>query len=112
MEHEQSSDLGVAERRGRLTAAREALEGLAGVLPRAAGRELPELMEELDALVALAVAGRVAVAAEAQARGEVAASQSAGLHGWVRDHAPSLRQGGSAAVVRCLEAFGNALNAP
>ncbi|HYN29750.1 MAG TPA: DUF222 domain-containing protein [Dermatophilaceae bacterium] len=111
MEMEQPARLGVAERRARLTAAVEALEGLAAVLPLAGGSELPELMGQLDRLAVLAGAGRVAVTAEAAGRGEVSASQSAGVHGWVRDHAPSLRQGGSAAVVRCVEAFARPDNA-
>jgi hypothetical protein len=111
MEQRQAVALGVAERRARFAAAVEALEGLSEVLPLAQGAELPELMETCDRLVVLAAAGRVAVTAEAAGRGEVSASRSAGVHGWVRDHAPSLRQGGSAAVVRCVEAFAKPGNA-
>ena len=50
-------------------------------------------------LAASAAAARVAVTVEAVTRGEVAAA-GANAHGWVRDHAPSLRQGGAGDVAR------------
>jgi hypothetical protein len=105
MEQERQGRPGVAERHARLAAAVEAMEGLAGVLPLVQGVDLPGLMETSDRLAVLTAAGRVAVTAEASGRGEISASQSSGVHGWVRDHAPSLREDGSAAVVRCVEAF-------
>ena len=89
--------LGLVERRSRIEAAREALSGISQVLYQCSGAELAEVMGELDSLVALGAAARVAVTAEAVGRGEV---EAAGVNAtaWVRDHAPSLRQGGAADV--------------
>ena len=89
--------VGLGERRSVLEAAREALAGLGEVLPLASGDELGELMELVDAVAARAGAARVAVAAEAVARGVVAES-GVNAQGWVREHAPSLRQGGAGHV--------------
>ncbi|HQV83067.1 MAG TPA: HNH endonuclease [Ornithinibacter sp.] len=89
--------LGLVERRSRVEAAREALVGISQVLYQCSGAELAEVMGEVDSLVALSAAARVAVTAEAVGRGEV---EAAGVNAtaWVRDHAPSLRQGGAADV--------------
>ncbi len=65
--------------------------------------ELGEWMALADRVAAGAAAVRVSVAAEATARGEVAESGT-NVHGWVRDHAPSLRQGGAAAVAQVVAA--------
>ncbi|MBM6399196.1 HNH endonuclease signature motif containing protein [Phycicoccus sonneratiae] len=67
------------------------------MLAGASGAELGELLAELDAVASSASAARVSVAVEAVRRGEVAGS---GVHGWVREHAPSLRQGGAGPVSR------------
>ncbi|HET9021508.1 MAG TPA: DUF222 domain-containing protein, partial [Ornithinibacter sp.] len=85
--------------RSRLEAAREALSGLGSVLHEASGPELAELMTLVDRVTAQGAAARVAVTVEAVARGEVA---EAGMnpHAWVREHAPSLRQGGAGHVAR------------
>ncbi|WP_392545129.1 HNH endonuclease signature motif containing protein [Oryzobacter telluris] len=56
-------------------------------------------MEEADRLAALAAAARVSIAAEAVARGEVAAAGE-NAFSWVRAHAPSLRQGGAGDVAK------------
>lgn len=85
------------ERRSAVTAARSALAGLDEVLGAASGAELGELMGLLDVVVALGSAARVSVTAEAVRRGEVTGSE---VHGWVREHAPSLRQGGAGQVAR------------
>jgi hypothetical protein len=87
----------LAERRSAIEAAREALAGFSGVLDAAAGAELGELLSVLDAVAAGASAARVSVAVEAVRRGDVAGSE---VQAWVREHAPSLRQGGAAAVAR------------
>ncbi|WP_299446865.1 HNH endonuclease signature motif containing protein [uncultured Phycicoccus sp.] len=92
--------LTIVERRSRVEAAREALAGLGEVLGQASGAELGELMGVVDDVAAQACAARVAVTVEAARRGECT---GAGVHGWVREHAPSLRQGGAgpvAALVR------------
>ena len=85
----------VAARRAVLDAAREALAELGEVLHQASGEELAELLGELDAVCAGAGAARAAVVAEAVRRGEVTPGDA---HGWVREHAPSLRQGGAGHV--------------
>ncbi len=81
----------------RLEAAREALAGLGEVLHEASGPELAGLMGDLDAVAAQASAGRASVAVEAVRRGECSGGE---VHAWVREHAPSLRQGGAASVAR------------
>ena len=93
----------LAERRSVLAAAAEALDGLDEVLHQASGQELAELMAVADLVGSRAGAARVAVTVEAIGRGEVAES-GCNVHAWVRDHAPSLRQGGAAAVASVAEA--------
>jgi hypothetical protein len=93
----------LAERRSRLSAAVDALQGLDGVLHEASGAELAELMVLTDRVAAKAGAARVSVAVEATARGEVAQAGT-NVHTWVRDHAPSLRQGGAGAVAEVVDA--------
>jgi hypothetical protein len=72
-----------------------ALAVLPGLLWQASGADLADGMGRLDRVAALAAAGRVAVTAEALARGEVDRSQSAGTAAWVAGHAPSLATGGA-----------------
>ncbi|MEO5746759.1 MAG: HNH endonuclease, partial [Ornithinibacter sp.] len=86
------------ERRSRLVAAVEGLEGLDAVLHQGSGSELAELMTLTDRVASLSAAARVSITVEAVNRGEVAESGS-NVHTWVCDHAPSLRQGGAGAVV-------------
>ena len=85
--------MNLAERRSRFEAAQEALIGLRAVLHQASGPELAELMTLADGMAAQAAAARVEITVEAVTRGEVADS-GCNTHAWVRDHAPSLRQGG------------------
>ncbi len=87
------------ERRSRLQAAREAFVDLRSVLHQASGSELAELMGVVDDVAAHAAAARVTITAEAVNRGQVA-EEGTNPHAWVRDHAPSLRQGGAAAVAK------------
>ncbi|MBR7741990.1 DUF222 domain-containing protein [Phycicoccus sp. BSK3Z-2] len=61
-------------------------------------------MTEVDGLAALAGAARVSVTAEAVSRGEVSDS-GVNVHGWVREHAPSLRQGGAGHVATMASAM-------
>jgi hypothetical protein len=93
----------LAERRSRFEAAREALVDLGAVLHQASGPELAELMTLTDGMAARAAAARVQITVEAVTRGEVAES-GCNTHGWVRDHAPSLRQGGAGDVARIADA--------
>lgn len=100
--------VGLAERRSVLAAARDQLASVGAVLACASGAELAELMELVDAVAAQAGAARVAVTAEAVARGVVAES-GMNAQAWVRQHAPSLQQGGAgqvAAVARLASGGG------
>ncbi|NNM46251.1 HNH endonuclease signature motif containing protein [Knoellia koreensis] len=95
------------QRRQAVEAACAAMEGLAAELWNAQGEELAPLMELFDRVEELAAASRFAVVNEGVERGDVGGSTgggTAGLQRWVRDHAPSLRAGGSAAVVTVVEA--------
>jgi hypothetical protein len=87
------------ERRSRFEAARDAFVDLQSVLHQASGSELAELMGLVDDVAAHASAARVTITVEAVNRGQVA-EEDTNPHGWVRDHAPSLRQGGAAAVAK------------
>ena len=87
------------ERRSRFEAARDAFVDLQSVLHQASGSELAELMGVVDDVAAHASAARVTITAEAVNRGQVA-EEGTNPHAWVRDHAPSLRQGGAAAVAK------------
>lgn len=89
-----SGGLGLAERRSVMVAAAGAMEGVGGVLHEAPNAELAAIMAETDAVVA-----RAQVVAEAVRRGVVAESGS-NAHAWVREHAPSLRQGGAGQVAK------------
>ncbi len=82
-----------------MAAARVALAGLGEVLGQASDAELGELLGEVDAVTALGGAVRAQVAVEAVRRGVVAES-GMNAHAWVRDHAPSLRQGGAGQVAK------------
>ncbi len=84
--------LTLAERRSRLEAARDALEGIDAVLHQATGVELALAVELFDDVAARAGAARAMGTAEAVRRGEVTGGA---VHEWVREHAPSLRQGGA-----------------
>jgi hypothetical protein len=100
---DQRQPLSLAERRARLEAAEAALEGLNGVLFEASGAELAGLMGLVDRVAAGAAAARVSVTVEASGRGEVAEA-GVNVHAWVREHAPSLRQGGAGAVAAMARA--------
>ncbi len=89
--------LELSERRSTLEAARDALVGFDELLPTASGPDLDDLLGLADQVAALASAVRVSIAVEATGRGEVAGSE---VQAWVRENAPSLRQGGASAVAR------------
>ena len=94
-----SRGLGLAGRRSVMVAAADALVGFGESLHEASDADLAELMGEADAVAARAGAVRAVVVAEAVRRGVVARA-GVNAHGWVRDHAPSLRQGGAGPVAR------------
>ncbi len=80
-----------------------ALAGVEGDLWAAGGADLAQFMSQLDELATRVDAARVEVLREAVDRGEAGCGR-AGAHAWLLDHAPSLRAGGSARVVRLAEA--------
>lgn len=92
-----------AKRRRVLEAACAALEGIDAELWAAHGGELGPLMALVDRLGERAGAARVAVLGEAVDRGE-AGDRPGSVHAWLLQWAPSLRAGGSAQLVRVLEA--------
>ena len=100
----------LAERRMVVRAAREALADLSSVVRQAGDDELGELMGELDAVTAQGGAARAVVAAEAVKRG-VVSQAGMNAHAWVREHAPSLRQGGAGPVAKLAADVANSARA-
>ncbi len=98
--------LGLAERRSAMVAAAEALVGFGGVVHEASDEQLAVVMGEADALAARAAAVRAEVAVEAVRRGVVARS-GLNAQAWVREYAPSLRQGGAGQVARLATEVAN-----
>ncbi len=92
----------VADRRTLWAAAVEAITGLRELLWQVPNGHLGDVLGELDQLAALAAGARVAVVAEAETRGEIAASQAGSVTGWVAGHAPSLATGGGGGQVAKL----------
>ncbi|MBC9956939.1 hypothetical protein [Yimella sp. cx-51] len=82
MQLEQRADF--ADRHSAIDVARAALNGLNDGLFQAPGTVLTQFMTEVDDLVRLAAAARVAITAEAVQRGEVLTSTSRRTLAWVR----------------------------
>jgi hypothetical protein len=126
----------LALHRERLAAARESLRALEGVLWQAPatgsspaarralageGSEDPDedsaaglagLLREVDGLGGACDAARVAVTAEASARGETSGGAAAmTVTQWVRKHAPTTRAGGAGQVAALAAAFAKPANA-
>lgn len=83
--------------RDALGLARSAVAGVRGVLHRLDGAELAEFMVLVDEVKTQASAAQVVIAVEAAHRGEFTSARrgEGSAHAWVREHAPSLRQGGA-----------------
>ncbi|KRE42726.1 HNH endonuclease signature motif containing protein [Knoellia sp. Soil729] len=99
----------VAQLRVALEGARDALAssadgaGVVGdALARLSGGELAEFMTLADEVKARAGAAQVRLTAEAAHRGEFTSARrgQGSVHEWVREHAPSLRQGGAGLVAQ------------
>ena len=114
-------DLTLTQHRERLAAALESMRALEGVLWQApssgsetgAAQGLAALLGEVDALGGACDAARVAVTAEAIARGETSSGAAAlTVTQWVRRHAPSTRGGGAGQVAALAAAFAKPANAP
>ena len=91
-----------AECRVAIAAATSAVTDVLGLLWQVQGAELGTMLGELDALASVAGGARVAVVAEAEARGEISGSQAGSTAGWVAEHAPSLAAGSGAGQVARL----------
>jgi hypothetical protein len=86
-----------------IAGATEAVGELLAPLWQVQGAELGALLAQLDELASRAGGARVAVAAEAQTRGEITASQAGSTATWIAAHAPSASAGtGAAGVARLL----------
>ena len=73
-----------------LSAATAALKDLPAEVHRLTGPDLDTVLPVVDALAAVAGAGRYTVTAEAVERGEVTASQAGSTAQWVADRCPTL----------------------
>ena len=91
-----------ASRRAQIRAATRTVAELVASLWQVQGAELGALLGEFDALAAVACGARVAVVGEAEARGEISASQAGSTAGWVAEHAPTLAAGSGAGQVARL----------
>ena len=85
-----------------LNAARDGLADIGDVLSSLSATDLAELMTAADEVKSQAAAAQVRVTAEAAHRGEFASARRGvgSAHAWVREHAPSLRQGGAGQVAQ------------
>jgi hypothetical protein len=92
----------MAQLRESVAATVAALKGISGVVHQTPSGELADVVGELDQLRALAEAGLIVAAAEAEQRGVIEQSQCASTAGWVRDCAWHLQTGGSAVVAKCV----------
>src|SRR5450631_4923462 len=90
--------------RGAVVAATAALSGLAGSMYAVGNTELGPFFREVDDMIRLGEATRVAILAEALARGVVAASDCPSVTSWVIQWAPSFRSGGAAQLVSVAQA--------
>ncbi|MEO7269093.1 MAG: DUF222 domain-containing protein [Knoellia sp.] len=83
--------------RDALGGARSAVAGVREILHRVSGAELAEFMSLVDDIKVQASAAQVVIATEAAHRGEFTSARrgEGSAHEWVREHAPSLRQGGA-----------------
>lgn len=88
----------LADRLAVIRAAADALSDLDGDLHQAQGCELAALATLFDTVASRAARARTAVVAEAVTRHEVDGT----VNGWIRTHAPSLRQGGFGATSRLV----------
>ncbi|MFC7491959.1 MULTISPECIES: HNH endonuclease signature motif containing protein [unclassified Knoellia] len=91
--------------RGVLGAARDRLADIGDVLSSLSATDLAELMKLADEVKSQAAAAQVRVTAEAAHRGEFASARRGvgSGHSWVREHAPSLRQGGAGQVAQLAQ---------
>ena len=113
--------LTLTQHRQRLAAGLESMRALEGVLWQAPStgsdpdpaQGLAALLGEVDAMGGACDAARVAVTAEAIARGETSGGAAAlTVTQWVRRHAPSTRGGGAGQVAALAVAFAKPANAP
>jgi hypothetical protein len=99
-----SGTLNIEAARNAVTAATASLTGLAGSVFAVGNTELGPFFRELDDLSRQVEAARVAILAEALARGVVAQSVCPSVTSWVIHWAPSLRAGGAGQLATVAQA--------
>ena len=85
-----------------LSCVSEVLVDLPVSVCRLTGAELDAVVGAVDRLAAVAAAGRFTIAAEADARGEVAASASGTLRQWVADRCPAVDAREAGVIARAV----------
>ena len=91
-----------------LSSVTEVLVDLPVSVCRLTGAELEVVLGVVDRLAAVAAAGRFTIAGEADARGEVAASQSGTLRQWVADRCPAVEARDAGVVAKAVPWAGGA----
>jgi hypothetical protein len=89
-----------------LAAAAQELRQLSARAHRLTGADLDTVLPLVDALTAVAAAGRFTIAAEAEGRGEVAASLAGTLAQWVSERCPSLEMREAGQVAKAVRELG------
>ena len=89
-----------------LAAAAQELRQLSARAHRLTGADLHTVLPLVDALTAVAAAGRFTIAAEAEERGEVAASLAGTLAQWVSERCPSLEMREAGQVAKAVRELG------
>lgn len=97
--------------RDHVAAVLSAADDLLGRLPadvhRLTGPELGDVLTMVDRVAAIAAAARFTLAGEAEARGEVAASQAGSVSQWVREWCPSLDAREAGLVAKAVRELGD-----
>ena len=96
--------LDIEEVRAAVAAATASLTGLAAQMFAVGNAELGPFFRQVDDLSRQVEAARVAILAEALARGVVAGSECPSVTSWVIQWAPSYRAGGAARLVAVAQA--------
>jgi hypothetical protein len=99
-----SGTLNIEAARSAVAAATASMTGLAGSMFAVANTELGPFFREVDDMIRLGEAARVAILAEALGRGVVAESDCPSATSWVIRWAPSFRSGGAAQLVAVAQA--------
>jgi Domain of unknown function (DUF222) len=99
-----SGTLAIEAGRSAVAAAAASLAGLTGAMFAVGNTDLGPFFRQVDDLARQVEAARVAILAEALARGVVAASECPSATSWVIQWAPSFRSGGAAQLITVTHA--------